>query len=396
MVVILYRLFWYLSTFGRSNSVTAVSKASSPTSSQLTPAKRSVSTSISNFFRRISPHLGRKRGKDRGASSTTASSQSLPAATGHQVEPATPSPTSQNPAIPATSSSSSGHFSHNKIRSSFMKLMGKPSKESKPKKTSSHSSHPENVQGSESFSPASCGETPGKTDERDTKQSQQMPESAQRVLKSIEKSNISNKNIYREFKDKRSPHGSATAAGADSDLEERYRAIKAQYKDRPLSYQDNETAALLDDIAAPPPSRHPLTRSSAFNHSDKCDSYQYQKDSLTREEGASLDAEESGNITNKSRESNNRGGKVAPPSSLDVVPPRAIRLLQASTISTISGDESIGECSLDCNLTGRYKLILLLFSRLPPISASCLLYFFFRLFLDLHSSLDILPRAKVA
>lgn len=47
-----------------------------------------------------------------------------------------------------------------------------------------------------------------------------------------------------------------------------------------------------------------------------------------------------------------------PPTSLDIMPPRTKRLLQTSVMSSISGDESIGDCSLDANLTGKHKLYL--------------------------------------
>jgi hypothetical protein len=148
-----------------------------------------------------------------------------------------------------------------------------------------------------------------------------MPEEVQRKLK-VMSLGPGDKDVYRQFKDKCSSPTTATASSATSDatatthittdtanLEERYNAIKAQYSG---------------------PS--PLETELAFDAYDGSAHH--------------------GNSHHRSELRGPRAGKVEPPSTLDVMPPRAVRLLQASTVSTISGDESIGECSLDAELTG--------------------------------------------
>lgn len=334
----------------RSSSVSAVSRVSStPTSSQLTPAKRSVSTSISNFFKRISPHLGRKRSRDRSNNSSRAgSSQSLPAAAGVTVDPETPSPTMQHSAAPAASSGSSSgssHFSRSRIRNSFLKLMGGSRKDSKSKvsaaiSSSSGSASPQaadlNVSGGSQGSETSSDKNSALDADRRLS-SKGMPESAQRKLKSMEKSSFGKKDVYREFKDKRSPHGASAGsiAAVDANLEERYRAIKAQYKDRPRLLDEELSFDAYDGTSAL--STYPRSGVRSESISSPSEEEVPTPETLGAGEG----------------EAGVRAGKAEPPSSLDVVPPRAIRLLQASTVSTISGDESIGECSLDCNLTGK-------------------------------------------
>lgn len=326
--------------------MSAVSRVSSaPASNQLTPAKRSVSTSISNFFKRISPHLGRKRSKDRSNNSSRAgSSQSLPAAAGVTVDPETPSPTMQHCAAPAASSSSgsgsgSSHFSRSRIRNSFLKLVGGSRKDSKSKVSAAISSDASpqavdlNVSAGSQGSDTS-GEKKNTSDSDRKPANKGMPESTQRKLKSMEKNSFGKKDVYREFKDKRSPH---TTSAADANLEERYRAIKAQYKDRPSLLDEELSFDAYDGASASP--LYPTSRSGVRSES---------LSSPSQEEVLPL-----GSLGAGEGEDGSRAGKAEPPSSLDVVPPRAIRLLQASTVSTISGDESIGECSLDCNLTGR-------------------------------------------
>ncbi|KAK7482367.1 hypothetical protein BaRGS_00026386, partial [Batillaria attramentaria] len=342
----------------RSSSVTAVSKVShANTSSQLTPAKRSVSTSISNFFKRISPRLGRKRSKDRGSNGSRAgSSQSLPAASGVTVDPETPSPTSQNTAAPGPNS---GHFSRNRIRNSFLKLMGGGhKKESKSKLVSAPRTG--SPQTADATSAEGCKDEPKEEDrvgDSEVKQQHEMPESAQRVLKSMERNNLGKKDVYREFKEKRSPHNGSSAA--DASLEERYRAIKAQYSDRPRSYQDDEylfdsyDGAGAYSVSAARVHGGPQPREALETSISSSTGNPAHGVAPSREDAQQAE-------TVPTEDIGVRTSKAEPPSSLDVVPPRAIRLLQTSTISTISGDESIGECSLDCNLTGAGRVAVLI------------------------------------
>lgn len=66
--------------------------------------------------------------------------------------------------------------------------------------------------------------------------------------------------------------------------------------------------------------------------------------------------------------------RSTPPNSLDVMPARTKRLLQTSMMSSISGDESIGECSLDINLTGKYSFCPCLSSFSDVSLCGCLKY----------------------
>ena len=321
----------------RSSSVSVVSReACTPPSNQLTPAKRSVSTSISNFFKRISPHLGRKRTKDRSNNGSRAgSSQSLPAAAGVTMDPETPSPTTTQTSPPSSTNTSSGHFSRSRIRNSFLKLMGGPRKDSKSKVSAAINSSSSPQSGELNTSGESACDKNNTSDSEAKPQVTSMPQAAQRKLKSMEK-NQPGKDVYREFKDKRSPHGSSAT---DASLEERYRAIKAQYKDRPRALEDELS---FDEASTSPqyPSSRSGSQTSPSGDQPSCDEGRGDRTDVL---GGGEDM--------------GRAGKAEPPSSLDVVPPRAIRLLQASTVSTISGDESIGECSLDCNLTGESLVV---------------------------------------
>lgn len=327
----------------RSSSVTAVSRVNQAnTSSQLTPAKRSVSTSISNFFKRISPHLGRKRSKDRAGSS-----QSLPAtsgvtvdregnASGVAVTPDAASPTTaQAPSAAKGASSSSSHFSRSMIRNSFLKLVGGKESKSKLKSSPNNSSPQTTADSIPSPEYYSIEPRDGSTISDDEfKQQSEMPESAQRVLKSMERNSLGKKDVYHEFKSKRSSPQSATA---EANLEERYRAIKAQYSDRPPSQLEDELFDSYDGSYSVSRA-HAYQREELEPHATKEPS---RVSPQLRDGADQLEGEDTGS----------RVIKAEPPSSLDVVPPRAIHLLQTSIISTISGDESIGECSLDCNLT---------------------------------------------
>ncbi|KAL8571005.1 hypothetical protein ACOMHN_037865 [Nucella lapillus] len=315
----------------RSSSVSAVSKASTTqTSNQLTPAKRSVSTSIGNFFKRISPHLGRRKGKDRSNNGSRAgSSQSLPATGVATMDPDAPSspPTLQPSSTSAASSSSgssSGHFSRSRIRNSFLKLMGGGQrKDSKSKVAAAISSTPApSSQGGDLNTSTGSQESEASSDKNNASDGERnpLPDATQRKLKSMEKNNLGKKDVYREFKEKRSSPRSTTSStsSADAKLEERYRAIKAQYKDRPHPLDDEFSFEAYDAAGSTPsPLKPPQSRPSP----------DWLPESL--KDGGSEDEDGRRGM----------GGK-------------------ASTISTISGDESIGECSLDCNLTASQPSLL--------------------------------------
>lgn len=328
----------------RCSSVSAVSKSCTNTSNQLTPAKRSVSTSISNFFRRISPRLGRKPAKSATPSGPkSASSQSLPAASDVSLDQDNTNPVSHNP-IPQDSSSS--QLSRNRIRKSFLKLIGGQHKEVKSKVESPLSA--DSPQSTDLSSPDSLMDDQH-ANQKDSSQGEikpqgGLPQSSQRLLKSIETTNLGKKDVYREFKDKRLPHSTNT----DSELEERYRAIKAQYGG---PYRPSESHEMLESCKSQQhksaTSQTSVAKTAAREITDDT------RPTTDFQENPFRELSDKETVSDEKVDGGARLSKAEPPRSLNVIPPRSVRLLQASTISTISGDESIGECSLDFNLTGK-------------------------------------------
>ncbi|XP_060588813.1 serine-rich adhesin for platelets-like [Ruditapes philippinarum] len=232
-------------------------------SSRLTPAKRSISSSIGNFFRRLSPHVGRKNKK---GNLSTASSQSL--SPGDELDGS------------FQRHNSTSSLSRGKLRKSLMKLMGKSKKSSKSSNKSDSSFEDLNL----SNNSHSDG-------------SKQTPKSAL-YMKSIEQTTKNDKDMYHKFKDrKKQKSGEANATG---------KAVKVSPK---YSYADSDKPSTTE------------TSISSLLSGDaiECDS----------------------------------PVKTRPPDTLDVkLVPKSIQALQALQISTISGDDSIGDCSIDPNLTG--------------------------------------------
>ncbi|XP_046553193.1 serine/arginine repetitive matrix protein 2-like isoform X1 [Haliotis rubra] len=248
---------------------------------QLSPMKKSVSTSISNFFRKISPRLGRKNSKDRSGKSSSASgsAQSLTVSDG------------------ASDGHESDRFSRSKVRRSFMKLIGRSKSRSKTRGDSGHIS-PKSKEGHDL--PDANPDTRGPV----TPKQQQLPQSTNRLMKSIERNSLSERDVYSKFKEKQSPNRpNEVSPGGGKPL-----AV------RPLQDSANESG--------------------------------YNSSSITVD---------SGHISDTTYQPEQDRGKPNPPKSLDVMPPRAVKALQTSVISSISGDESIGECSLDVNLTGKER-----------------------------------------
>ena len=226
--------------------------------SRLTPSKRSISASIGNFFRRLSPHLGRKNKK---GNLSTASSQSL--SPGDDLDGS------------LNKHSSTSNLSRGKLRRSLIKLF-------KPKSGRKSDSSVEDVNQDERFMEGT--------------QEKKQPSSSL-YMKSIEQSGRSEKDMYHKFKEKRGPKktGEVTTASKPQ-------AMKVSPRVTSLESESN-----LDTNGK-------VTEDSTVN-SDKAE----------------------------------------PPNSLDVrLMPKSIKSLQSSQISTISGDESIGECSIDPNLTGKF------------------------------------------
>ena len=233
-------------------------------SNRLTPAKRSISSSIGNFFRRLSPHVGRRNKK---GNLSTASSQSL--SPGDDLDGS------------FQRHNSTSSLSRGKLRRSLMKLMGKSKKSSKSaSKTDS------------SF------EDLNQSNNSNTDSSKRTPKSAL-YMKSIEQTSKNDKDMYHKFKDrKKQKSGEANATG---------KAVKASPK---YNYY--------------PDSDKPSTTETSIS-------------SLQSGDAIEMDSPV----------------KARPPDTLDVkLVPKSIQALQASQISTISGDDSIGDCSIDPNLTG--------------------------------------------
>lgn len=212
--------------------------------SRLSHKKRSISASIGNFFRRLSPHLGRKNKK---GNISNASSTSL-----------SPSEDMDGSFRRHASTSS---LSRGKLRRSLMKLMGKSKKS--PKSADKSESSIEDLNQSHASHESESRKTP----------------KADLYMKSIEQSSKDDKDIYRRFKDKQTPTRSSEGKSG---------AMKVS------------------------------PRLTSPDHTDG-----------TTE-------------------------RAQPPDTLDVkMMPKSIKSLQASQISTISADDSVGECSLDPNLTGK-------------------------------------------
>lgn len=236
-------------------------------SNRLTPAKRSISSSIGNFFRRLSPHVGRKSKK---GNISAASSQSL-------------SPGDENDGSFQRHNSTSS-LSRGKLRKSLMKLMGKSKKDKSANKSD---------MSFEDLNQSNNSQGDG---------SKQTPKSAL-YMKSIEQTSKSDKDIYHKFKDRKKQKSGESSSSK--------KAVKASPK---YSYPDSDK---------------PSTTETSIGSSLS---------------GEALDCE--------------TATEVHPPDTLDVkLIPKSVRALQASQISTISGDDSIGECSIDPNLTGLYVLI---------------------------------------
>lgn len=221
--------------------------------SRLTPHKRSISASIGNFFRRLSPHLGRrhKKGNLSNASSTSLS----------------PSDDADGSFRRHASTSS---LSRGRLRRSLMKLMGKSKKSPKSVNKSETSIDDPNL--SQASSEGEVKKTP----------------KSELYLKSIELASKEDKDVYHKFKERQTPARSG----------------------------DGKPVALKASAGVVSPVSTAVVNSPKGGNSER----------------------------------------AQPPDSLDVkLMPKSVRSLQASQISSISGDDSVGECSLDPNLTGECK-----------------------------------------
>ena len=269
---------------------------------RLSPTKRSVSSSISNFFRKISPRMNRKSSRERSAkpasTSTLTSGSSTSLTTTSDPEPA-----------------DDGHFSRSKVRQSFLKFINRTKSKSRsrsrdPEKRSAAAKDERNAS------------RPNDSGAPNNKQS--VPSSANRMLKSIERNALSDRDVYARFKDKQSPCRTGEVTHHHPGP-------------RPVSARPTELA-VGDHVV-------------------------YDKSSLTSPEDLPVSSLTSPEDLPVTMSSSSDVAKADPPRSLDVVAPRVVKALQTSVMSTISGDESIGECSLDANFTGESTFSLVLIAK---------------------------------
>ncbi|XP_069121267.1 uro-adherence factor A-like [Argopecten irradians] len=140
------------------------------TTNRLTPPKKTVSSSIGNFFRRLSPRLGRKSKKDRSNESMSTLSDS-----GHG------------------GCASDENLSRSKFRQSFKKFLGRGSPKSKSK----------GYRKDGSTSSLSRSEVESLDHEP---RARHVPSSSNRMLESIKQNSDREKDIYQKFKDRQSPN----------------------------------------------------------------------------------------------------------------------------------------------------------------------------------------------
>ncbi|XP_064594345.1 uncharacterized protein LOC135461267 isoform X2 [Liolophura sinensis] len=142
--------------------------------------KKSVSSSIGNFFRKISPRMSRRDGRrdKSGRSSSSGSAQSLDTSG-------------------STESSQSMEQSRSKGRRSFLKVLGR----SRSRSQSKSSGHEDD--GHLNKSPKST-EIHG-VSELTVPGSQPLPDATHRILKSIEQNKGSEKTVYQRFKERQAP-----------------------------------------------------------------------------------------------------------------------------------------------------------------------------------------------
>ncbi|KAK3106613.1 hypothetical protein FSP39_023614 [Pinctada imbricata] len=153
----------------RSNSMPSQPETEQP--NRLTPSKRTVGGSIGNFFRKLSPRLGRKSRKDKTGSVSSLDSE-------------------------AQKEKRDDSFSRSRVRQSLMKLMGRGKSRS--------ASRSRSEQGS--VDDVSLEQEAGfVAPDRDSRNPQNFSTSSNRILKSIEQNSRSEKDVYHRFKEKQSP-----------------------------------------------------------------------------------------------------------------------------------------------------------------------------------------------
>lgn len=277
----------------RSNSVPSHPRTESD-SNRLTPAKKTISGSINNFFRRLSPRVLRKSRRDKGSTSSVSSQQD--SVSGDH--------------------DNSGHFSRNKIRQSFMKLMGRS-------KSRSNSKSREDV-----FVP---DDKPAKVTHSNEGQHHQqpLPPSSNRILKSIEQNSLNDRDVYHRFKDRQSPNRQGEIIPAKP------QAVKVSGEVTPQSLtKQPESGDFCDGGLSPV---------------DNKENESFMDRPVTGVSGTTQET-----IHPSTSLQQRSASKPEPPHTLDVRQvPKSVKILQSSMYSSLSADESIGDCSLDVNMTGK-------------------------------------------
>lgn len=152
--------------------------------------------------------------------------------------------------------------------------------------------------------------------------------STHRMMKSIEHNCTADQDIYRRFKDRHSSKDSHTSGGDDSTHLPKPEPL------RPDSTNSSHETSLNESLDGP---------MEFFTESDIS--------AILRPD---LDSTYLRSVYFNTPEKDATPPRAEPPSTLDVLPVRSKKLLQTSMISSTSGDESIGDCSLDANLTGQF------------------------------------------
>lgn len=272
----------------RSNSVPS---RDGMDSNKLTPHKRTISGSISNFFRRMSPRMSRKQRKERGSKTSLSSQMSRDSETG-----------------------SNQRFSRGKVRQSFLNLLKRPKSKSGSVSKEDHDRNHDDTDGG------------FKSDA-----------TSNRILRSIEQNNMSEREVYSRFKEKQIENDRSP-----SDME---------HNNRPQAMKAVSPTNIQIRVESP---------RSAYRGVENREPVQRDREQVSRNREQKQWSPPSKNEQNISRDQKVKR-QSDPPASLNVqMVPKSGKSLQRVLTSSMSADESIGDCSLDVNFTGKVKSICLI------------------------------------
>lgn len=267
----------------RSNSVPSCDETDS---NKLTHHKRTISGSISNFFRRMSPRMIRKQKKERGSKTSLSSRDSE---TGSQ-------------------------FSRGKVRQSFLNLLKRPKSRSKSTSKDDVNQHLDDIDGG--FN----------TDA-----------SSNRILKSIEQNNMSDREVYNRFKEKQT---NSDRHPGEMGQNGRPQAMKATHVPSNIQIR----------VESP--------RSTSRGTENREPVQQKYREPVQRIREPKQRSPPPNNESRSSRDQSSYS-RSDPPGSLNVrLVPKSADSLQKTMVSSMSADESIGDCSLDVNFTGKFNYYL--------------------------------------